>query len=68
MSNIFDAAKNGDLEKVQSLLKANPDLVLCKDNDGRTALRKLAECAVSCVSHRKIAGLRGSMFAIRLEP
>ena len=29
---IHDAAKNGDLEKVKALLKANPDLVFSKDD------------------------------------
>ena len=31
---IHDAAKNGDLEKVKALIKANPDLVFSKDSFG----------------------------------
>src|SRR5580692_5638508 len=36
--NIFDATENGDLEKVKSLLKDNPDLVFSKDTNGATPL------------------------------
>jgi ankyrin repeat protein len=35
---IHDAARNGDLEKVEALLKANPDLVSSNDTNGRTPL------------------------------
>ena len=35
---IHDAAKNGDLEKVRALLKANPDLANSKDDTGETPL------------------------------
>lgn len=35
---IHDAARNGDLAKVQALLKDNPDLVSSKDDDGMTPL------------------------------
>jgi hypothetical protein len=35
---IDDAAQNGDLEKVKTLLKDNPDLVSSKDKWGRTPL------------------------------
>lgn len=35
---IHDAALDGDLEKVKSLLKANPDLVNSKNKNGRTPL------------------------------
>jgi hypothetical protein len=35
---IHDAARVGDLAKVQSLLKENPDLVFSKDNNGNTPL------------------------------
>ncbi|MGP8200312.1 MAG: ankyrin repeat domain-containing protein [Limisphaerales bacterium] len=41
-TTIHDAAKNGDLEKVKGLLKANPDLVSSKDDDGMTALHLAA--------------------------
>jgi hypothetical protein len=37
-SEIHDAAKDGDLLKVQALLKSNPDLVSSKDGLGMTAL------------------------------
>ena len=44
---IHDAAKNGDLEKVRALLKANPDLVNSKDTnsryDGYTPLHSAVE-------------------------
>ncbi len=41
---IHDAAKKGDLDKVKSLLKANPDLVFNKDDndDGLTPLHMAA--------------------------
>jgi len=35
---IHDAAENGELEKIQKLLKANPDLVFSKNNYGITPL------------------------------
>ena len=35
---IHDAAKNGDLNKVRSLLTANPDLVFSKGSQGTTPL------------------------------
>ena len=35
---IHEAAKAGDLEKVRTLLRANPDLVFSKDDDGETPL------------------------------
>ena len=35
---IHDAAKNGDLDKVKALLKANPDLVFSKTDNGGTPL------------------------------
>jgi ankyrin repeat protein len=38
MSDFFDAAQNGDLDKVKALLKDDPDLVFCKNNDGWTPL------------------------------
>jgi len=37
-NEIHDAAKNGDLAKVQALLKSNPDLVSSKDDRGMTPL------------------------------
>jgi ankyrin repeat protein len=37
---IHDAAAAGDLEKVKALLKANPDLVFSKDNQGNTPLHR----------------------------
>ena len=36
------AAQNGDLKKVKSLLKANPDLVFTKDTSGHTPLHEAA--------------------------
>jgi 26S proteasome non-ATPase regulatory subunit 10 len=41
-TRIHDAAKSGDLEKVKTLLKANPDLVSSKDDEGRTPLHSAA--------------------------
>jgi upstream activation factor subunit UAF30 len=38
MSEIHEAAKAGDLEKVKALVISNPDLVFSKDRDGRTPL------------------------------
>ncbi len=35
---IHDAAKNGDWQKLATLIKKNPDLVFNKDNDGETPL------------------------------
>lgn len=35
---IHDAASDGDVEKVQALLKGNPDLVFIKDDFGNTPL------------------------------
>lgn len=35
---IHDAAKNGDLETVEVLLNASPNLVNSKDNNGETPL------------------------------
>jgi len=40
---IHDAAKNGDLAKVQALLKQNPGLVFSKDHNGWTPLHHAAE-------------------------
>jgi serine/threonine-protein phosphatase 6 regulatory ankyrin repeat subunit B len=40
---IHDAAKQGDLEKVKSLLNANPDLVFSKDSNGDTPLHLAAD-------------------------
>ena len=37
-STIFEAAQEGDLERVKDLLKANPDLVFSKDNHETTPL------------------------------
>jgi ankyrin repeat protein len=37
-STIFDAAKDGNLERVKALLKDGPDLVSSKDNNGLTPL------------------------------
>ena len=39
---IHDAAKAGDLAKVKTLLKDNPDLVFSKDSYGRTPLHLVA--------------------------
>ncbi len=36
--DIHDAAKSGDLAKVQALVKANPDVLSSKDSDGETPL------------------------------
>ncbi len=35
---ILDAARDGDVKKVQALINGNPDLVLSKDGNGLTAL------------------------------
>jgi len=40
---IHDAAKSGDVEKVRTLLKGNPDLVFSKDKDGTTPLHYAAQ-------------------------
>jgi hypothetical protein len=40
---IHDAAKDGNLAKVNALLTENPNLVFGKDNDGWTLLREAAE-------------------------
>src|SRR5437762_2253717 len=40
---IHDAVREGDLEKVKMLLKANPDLVNAKDEDGLMPLHCAAE-------------------------
>lgn len=40
---IHDAAAKGDLEKVASLLKGNPDLVSSKDTNGWTPLNRAAK-------------------------
>jgi ankyrin repeat protein/L-ascorbate metabolism protein UlaG (beta-lactamase superfamily) len=37
-ADIHEAAKTGDLQKVQELVKADPDMVNLKDNSGRTPL------------------------------
>lgn len=37
-ADIHEAAKTGDLQKVQELIKADPDAVNLKDNSGRTPL------------------------------
>ena len=39
---IHDAVKNGDLEKVMSMIKANPNLVFSKDDSGCTPLEYAA--------------------------
>ncbi len=39
---IHDAVKDGDLAKIQALLKADPDLVFSKDSVGRTPLHLAA--------------------------
>jgi ankyrin repeat protein len=44
---IHDAAKSGDLEKVKTLLKANPDLVFSKDTNGWTPLHLASTKAVA---------------------
>jgi uncharacterized protein len=41
-SEIYEAAKSGDLEKIKALLKDNPDLVFSKDNDVVTPLHFVA--------------------------
>jgi hypothetical protein len=47
-SQIIVAAKNGDLEKVKALLKANPDLVSSKDNGDFTP------CCASTAERNKL--------------
>jgi ankyrin repeat protein len=49
---IHDAAKQGDLAKVNALLKGHPDLVSSKANDGRTPLHMAAEAG-----HKNVAEL-----------
>ena len=49
---IHDAAKCGDLGKVQTLLKENHDLVFSKDNDGATPLHLAA-----LLGHKDVAAL-----------
>jgi len=49
---IHDAAMNGDLVKVQALLKGNPDLVSSKDDDGMTPL-----IWASFMDHKDVAEL-----------
>ena len=49
---IHDAAKKGDLEKVEALLKDNANLVCSKDNHGRTPLH----CAVG-TRHKDVVEL-----------
>ncbi|NDQ56143.1 MAG: hypothetical protein GZ088_03595 [Acidipila sp.] len=39
---IHDAARQGDLEKIQSLLKTNPDLVFSEDDQGSSPLHMAA--------------------------
>ena len=39
---IFDAAREGDVDKVQQLLDADPELVRATDDDGRTPLHHAA--------------------------
>ena len=41
--SIHKAAREGDLEKVKTVLKRNPDMVFSKDSDGRTPLHWSAE-------------------------
>jgi ankyrin repeat protein len=40
--SIHDVARDGDLEKIKSLLGGNPDLVFSKDKDGMTPLHHAA--------------------------
>jgi hypothetical protein len=47
---IHDAARDGDLGKVKTLLKSNPDLVFSKDDAGRTPLHWAAG-----VGHKDVA-------------
>jgi 26S proteasome non-ATPase regulatory subunit 10 len=39
---IHDAAQDGDLAKVQALLRQNPSLISSKDNNGATPLHMAA--------------------------
>jgi len=39
---IHDAAQKGDAAKVEALLKAHPELIFSRDNDGKTALHVAA--------------------------
>lgn len=49
---IHDAAAKGDIEKVATMLKANPDLVSSKDTNGWTPLNRAAK-----KGHKKVAEL-----------
>lgn len=49
---IHDAAKNGNLAKVQALVKSNPDLVFSKDDTGATPLHFAA-----LEGHKEVAAL-----------
>jgi ankyrin repeat protein len=49
MSDIHDAARDGDLEKVKALLNDNPDFVFSKDhNFGQTPLHWALYCEYRC--------------------
>jgi ankyrin repeat protein len=54
-SEIHDAAKSGDLAKVQALLKDNPDLVSSKDDRGSTPLHLAAASGHKDVAELLIA-------------
>jgi ankyrin repeat protein len=41
-TDLHEAAREDDLEKVKALLKDKPDLVFSKDNNGRTPLHVVA--------------------------
>lgn len=55
-SEIFEAAEDGDLEKVKKLVNANHDLVNSKDNDGGPGLyRETALHMAACYDRMDIA-------------
>ena len=53
---IHDAAKGGDLEKANALLKDNPDLVFSKDTNGMTPLHWAAHKGSKGVVELMLAG------------
>jgi len=55
-SEIHDAARNGDVEKVKSLLQANPSLVSSKDENGNLPLHSASSRGQTEVAAVLLAG------------